>query len=115
MSQDCLFCHIASGATHTPFLLENDRVVVFRDRFPAAPVHLLIVPRLHIRSINDITPEHGDILADLILTGREMARRESVFETGYKLLFNVERGGGQTIFHVHLHLVGGWKGAVAHV
>ena len=108
-SKDCLFCNIAAGKTETPFLYENDNLVVFRDINPHAPVHLLIVPKRHIRSINDLTPTDETILAELIYTAREMAKQEGVSESGYKLLFNVERGGGQVIFHLHLHLMGGWE------
>ncbi len=95
METDCLFCKIVSGKTETAFLHENDRLVVFKDIRPHAPVHLLLVPRKHIRSINDLTDSDREILADLIVTAREMARRSGVDESGYKLLFNVERGEGR--------------------
>jgi histidine triad (HIT) family protein len=109
METDCLFCKISSGKTDTVFLHETDRLVVFSDIRPHAPVHLLIVPKKHIRSINDIGDTDQDLLADLILAAKEMATRSGVRESGYKLLFNVERGGGQVIFHLHLHLIGGWQ------
>ncbi len=109
MENDCLFCKISSGRMETPFLYENDRVVVFRDINPHAPVHLLIVPKRHIRSINDLTESDSDILAELIMVAKKMAGQENVAESGYKLLYNVEKGGGQVIFHLHLHLMGGWQ------
>jgi len=109
MEPDCLFCEISSGKTDTEFLYETDRLVVFRDIRPHAPVHLLIVPKKHIRSINDMEDADREILADLVLTAREMARRLEIQASGYKLFFNVERGGGQVIFHLHLHLLGGWQ------
>jgi len=109
METDCLFCKIASGQMETPFVYENDRVVVFRDINPHAPVHLLIVPRRHIRSINDLTESDSDILAELIMVAQQMAKQENVAQSGYKLLYNVEKGGGQVIFHLHLHLMGGWQ------
>ena len=109
MEKDCLFCKIAHGQMDTEFLFENENLVVFRDINPHAPVHLLIVPKRHIRSINDLTPEDNDILAELIVTAKAMAAKEQVNVTGYKLLFNVEKGGGQVIFHLHLHLMGGWE------
>lgn len=109
MEKDCLFCKIANGLMDTDFLYENDRLVVFRDINPHAPVHLLIVPRRHIRSINDLTEEDNALLAEMITTAQQMARKENVDTSGYKLLFNVEKGGGQVIFHLHLHLIGGWK------
>jgi histidine triad (HIT) family protein len=108
MEKDCLFCKIAHGQMETEFLYENERLVVFRDINPHAPVHLLIVPKRHIRSINDLVLEDSDILSEMILTAKEMAKKENVNESGYKLLFNVEKGGGQVIFHLHLHLIGGW-------
>lgn len=109
MSEDCLFCEIAAGRKGTEFLYEDDRMVVFRDINPHAPVHLLIVPKRHIRSINDIEDGDVDLLGRMNLTAREMAAKEGVAESGYKLLYNVESGGGQVIFHLHLHLLGGWK------
>ncbi|BBO66793.1 histidine triad nucleotide-binding protein [Desulfosarcina alkanivorans] len=109
MEIDCLFCKIANGQTATDFLFENDKLVVFRDINPHAPVHLLIVPKRHIRSINDLTEGDNAILAEMITTARRMAKKERVDASGYKLLFNVEKGGGQVIFHLHLHLIGGWK------
>lgn len=109
MDKDCLFCKIAHGQTDTEFLYEDDKLVVFRDIKPHAPVHILIVPKRHIRSVNDLTDDDREILADLFMAAREMARREGVADEGYKLLFNVERGGGQVIFHLHLHLLAGWK------
>ena len=109
MEKDCLFCKIANGETDTEFLFENDTVVVFRDINPHAPVHLLIVPKRHIRSINDLEPTDDTILAELIMVAKNMAAKEGVAESGYKLLYNVEKGGGQVIFHLHLHLMGGRK------
>ena len=109
MSHDCLFCKIVNREIPSEFLYEDDTYVVFKDINPAAPVHLLLVPKKHIRSINDLNPEDGDIISGLFLVAKEMAREQGVNESGYKLLFNVEKGGGQEIFHIHLHLIGGWK------
>lgn len=109
MEKDCLFCKIANNVIPTPFLYENDSAVVFRDIHPEAPVHILIVPKKHIRSLNDITEEDQDILGGLLLIAKDMAKTEGVDQSGYRVLTNVERGGGQVIFHLHLHLIGGWK------
>jgi histidine triad (HIT) family protein len=109
MEVDCLFCKISNGQTGTDLLFENDHLVVFRDINPHAPVHLLIVPKRHIRSVNDLTESDNQILAEMIMTARQMAKKEKVNASGYKLLFNVEKGGGQVIFHLHLHLIGGWN------
>ena len=109
MPHDCLFCRIVNGETDTEFLYETDTLVVFRDIHPQAPVHLLIVPKKHIRGINDLEDEDQAIVADLIMAAKEMARQKSVNKSGYRILFNVEKGGGQLIFHLHLHLIGGWR------
>lgn len=109
MEKDCLFCKIVQGKTETPFLFENDTVAVFRDINPHAPVHLLIVPKKHIRGINDLTEADRGIVAEALMTARNMAKEQGIDQSGYKLLFNVEKGGGQVIFHLHLHLLGGWR------
>jgi histidine triad (HIT) family protein len=108
MEMDCIFCQIAQGQTDTEMLYQSDMLVVFKDINPHAPVHLLIVPKKHIRSVNDITKADQEILAELIWVAKEMAKEHGVARSGYKLLYNVERGGGQVIFHLHLHLIGGW-------
>ncbi|MBW1987962.1 MAG: histidine triad nucleotide-binding protein [Deltaproteobacteria bacterium] len=109
MGEDCLFCKIAAGQMDTEFLRETDSLVVFKDIHPQAPVHLLIVPKKHIRSINDLEEEDRGIVADLLFTARKMAADQGIDKSGYRLFFNVERGGGQLVFHLHLHLIGGWK------
>jgi len=109
MSGDCLFCKIINREVPSEFLYEDDDYVVFKDINPAAPVHLLLVPKKHIRSMNDLKKEDGKIISGLFMIAREMAKEQGVNESGYKLLFNVEKGGGQMIFHIHLHLVGGWE------
>jgi len=109
MSSDCLFCKIISREVPTRFLYEDDDYVVFRDIKPAAPVHLLLVPKIHIRSINDLQKKEISIISGLFILARDMAKEQGVNTSGYKLLFNVEKGGGQVIFHIHLHLIGGWK------
>jgi histidine triad (HIT) family protein len=109
MSDGCLFCKIVNKEIPSEFLYEDDSYVVFKDINPAAPVHLLLVPKKHIRSINDLKEDDKDILAGLFIIAKDMAKEQGVNESGYKLFFNVEKGGGQVIFHIHLHLVGGWK------
>ena len=105
MPDDCLFCKISSGRTDTEFLYQTDTLVVFKDINPSARIHLLIVPKKHIRSINDITDDDRSILADLNFAARHMAGEMGVAQSGYRLFINVERGGGQVIFHLHMHLV----------
>jgi histidine triad (HIT) family protein len=108
MGKDCIFCQIAQGQTETEMLYQSDTLVVFKDINPHAPVHLLLVPKKHIRSVNDLTDADQEILAELILVAKEMAKEQGVDKSGYKLLYNVEKGGGQLMFHLHLHLIGGW-------
>jgi len=109
MTPECIFCDIVNGHTDTEVLYETDDLIVFKDINPHAPVHLLVVPKKHIRSINDLSPTDDVIVSALIAAGRHMAQESGVALSGYKLVFNVERGGGQMIFHLHLHLLGGWK------
>ena len=109
MKNDCIFCRIANGKVPKIFLYEDENIVVFKDINPCAPVHLLIVPKRHIRSINDITESDKEIISEMFIVGQDMAKKALVDRSGYKLLFNVEKGGGQEVFHLHLHLIGGWK------
>ena len=109
MEKDCLFCQIASGETSTEFLYQNENLVVFKDIHPQAPVHLLIVPKKHIRSVNDLTDDDREIISELMMAAKKMAKESGVSKSGYKVFINVERGGGQLIFHLHMHLIGGWR------
>ena len=108
MEENCLFCKISHGNSSTEILYENDTLVVFRDINPAAPIHLLIVPKKHIRSVNDLTAADQPILSEMVMVAKEMAVQQEVEKSGYRLFINVERGGGQVIFHLHMHLIGGW-------
>jgi histidine triad (HIT) family protein len=90
------------------FVYEDESVAVIKDIRPHAPVHLLIIPKKHIRSVNDLTEQDKDIVFNMILRARTVAQQQSIAQSGYKLVFNTERGGGQVIFHLHLHLLGGW-------
>lgn len=108
MDENCIFCQIVNGQKPAKFVHKNEKVVAFHDTNPEAPVHILIVPRKHIRSINDLTDEDRAVVADMFFVARDLAKQTNT-EKGYKLLLNVERGGGQLIWHVHLHLIGGWR------
>jgi len=108
MEKNCLFCQIVKGEKPADFVYQDDSLVVFKDIRPHAPVHLLIVPRKHIRSVNDLREEDKEIISDMIFKAKEIARGQEISESGYKLIFNIERGGGQVIFHLHMHLLGGW-------
>jgi histidine triad (HIT) family protein len=109
MSKGCIFCDIIDGISPADFIFKDDNLVAFKDIRPMAPVHVLIVPRKHIRGINDLGPDDDDLISRMIFSGKDIAKLSGINRSGYKLLFNVERGGGQIIFHLHLHLIGGWK------
>lgn len=104
---DCLFCKITAGEIISDTVYQDERVSVFRDIHPKAPVHLLVVPRVHIASIADLQAGQEDLTASLIYIAKEVAGAQGL--QGYKLLFNVGHAGGQVIDHLHLHLMGGWE------
>ncbi len=108
-NDDCIFCKIINNEIPTDFLYEDDQLVAFKDINPLAPIHLLLVPKKHIRSINDLDDSDTSIVSDLIMTAKNMAEKMSVNKSGYRIFFNVEKGGGQEVFHLHLHLIGGWE------
>jgi histidine triad (HIT) family protein len=105
--QNCLFCGIAAGTIPAQQVYADERVVAFRDRNPQAPVHVLVIPREHVRGIDDPAAENGELLAALIHAANEIARREGIAESGYRLIWNVGPNAGQSVFHLHLHVLGG--------
>ncbi|MBI4563187.1 MAG: histidine triad nucleotide-binding protein, partial [Planctomycetes bacterium] len=107
MPESCLFCKIASGHVPATIVVQDDDVVAFRDINPQAPTHVLVIPRRHIALLNDLTPQDGPIVAKLVQTAAEVARREGVDERGYRLVMNCNREAGQSVFHIHVHLLGG--------
>lgn len=104
---DCIFCKIANGEVESEAAWEDEDVKVFKDIHPKAPVHLLVVPKMHIQSIAHLEADHNDIISKLIYTAKHVAEKRGL--KGYKLVFNVGREGGQVIDHLHLHLLGGWE------
>jgi histidine triad (HIT) family protein len=108
MKEDCIFCQIVEGKMEADIVYQDETFVAFRDINPKAPVHILIVPRKHIVSINNITEENKGLMGEMFLVAQKVAQEMGVREKGYKLVFNVGRGGGQVIDHLHLHLLGGW-------
>ncbi|HSQ31900.1 MAG TPA: histidine triad nucleotide-binding protein [Gemmatimonadaceae bacterium] len=105
MADDCLFCRIVRGEIPATVVHKDDHVVAFRDINPQAPVHVVIVPREHVASLNDATD--AEMLGRLSLAASEIARREGVADSGYRTVVNTNRAAGQTVFHIHLHLLGG--------
>ncbi len=106
---DCLFCKIINKEIKSNIIVENEKAIVFEDINPKAPVHLLVAPKKHIPSINELEEKDKELIGDLVILAKESAKLVGIKDSGYKLVFHVGEGGGQEIFHVHLHLLGGWK------
>lgn len=104
---DCLFCKIAAGEIAAELVFKNDSVVAFRDINPQAPTHFLVIPRKHIATINEIAEDDRNLIGELYLVAAELARKEGFADEGYRVTMNCNEGAGQTVFHIHLHLLGG--------
>jgi histidine triad (HIT) family protein len=104
---DCLFCKIVEGKIPAKVVYQDDRSVAFRDINPQAPTHVVIVPKKHIASLNELTDEDGALVGHLHVAAQKIAHQEGIAERGYRTLFNTGKDAGQTVFHIHLHLVGG--------
>lgn len=103
---DCLFCGIVAKTIPATIVYEDENVVAFRDVTPKAPAHILIIPREHIASAADLTPAHDAVIAQLVRTAAAVARQEGL-DNGYRLVVNAGDDGGQTVHHLHVHLLGG--------
>ena len=103
---DCIFCRIAAGELPADIVHQDEHCVVFRDIHPRARVHLLVIPREHIESLNELTPEHSAVIAHMMLLLPELARQQGL-DHGFRTIINTGRGGGQEVFHLHIHLLGG--------
>ena len=104
---DCLFCKIVAGTIPSDLVHENERLLAFRDISPQAPVHVLIIPKEHLASLDGVDDRHGDLLGEMLLLARDLARSEGVAGDGYRTVMNTGDDGGQSVHHVHLHLLGG--------
>jgi histidine triad (HIT) family protein len=104
---DCLFCKFVSGEIEPQTVFEDDDVLAFRDINPQAPCHILIVPKKHISTLNDLTPENAELMGKLYLAAAKVAKQEGLDEAGYRTVINCNEQAGQTVFHIHLHLLGG--------
>ena len=105
--EDCLFCKIVAGELGTEFVYEDDRVVAFKDVNPQAPVHLLIVPRKHISTLTDLKDEDYELVGHIYKVANKLAEDNNIAEDGFRLVSNCGEQGGQTVFHIHFHLLGG--------
>lgn len=103
----CLFCRIVAGEIPSDIVHQDDAVVAFRDVNPQAPTHILLVPRRHIATLNDVTAADEPLLGRLERIAAQLAAREGIAEAGYRTVYNCNRGAGQSVFHLHLHLLGG--------
>ena len=104
---DCLFCKMVAGDIKPDTVYEDDSVLAFRDLNPQAPTHILVIPKTHIATINDLEPENEVLIGKLFLAARKIASDEGLADRGYRTLMNCNEEAGQTVFHIHLHLLGG--------
>jgi len=104
---DCIFCKIIEGEIPSEKVYEDEEIVAFKDIDPRAPVHVLVVPVEHIPTLNDIEPAKDALLGRMVLVATRIAREKGVAESGYRILMNCNKDGGQEVFHLHLHLIGG--------
>lgn len=107
MADDCLFCKISAGELSADIVRQTDSYVAFRDINPQAPTHVLVIPRKHISTLNDLDAENVGLIAELFLAAKEIASEERIADEGYRAVINCNAGAGQSVFHVHLHLLGG--------
>ncbi len=103
----CIFCDIVEKRRPSSSVYEDERFYAFRDVNPQAPTHILIVPRKHIATLNDLGDEDADLVGRLVLVAKELARKEAIDEKGYRLVWNCNLWAGQSVYHIHLHLMGG--------
>ena len=104
---DCLFCKIAAGDIPADVVFEDDEVIAINDIEPQAPTHVLVLPKHHIATINDLAADEAPLIGRLALTAQRIARERQIDSAGYRLVMNCNAGAGQTVFHIHMHLLGG--------
>ena len=105
--ETCLFCKIVKGDVPAEILYEDSFVIAFADLHPLAPVHLLVIPKEHIASVNDVTDAQRDVMGALIVAAKKLAQEKGIAQSGYKILIRTGADGGQEVPHIHLHLIGG--------
>jgi histidine triad (HIT) family protein len=109
MTDHCIFCKIVAREAHAEVVYSDEQVTAFRDIHPVAPTHILIVPNQHIESVNALGPEDEPLVGHLFTVAGKLAREEGIHHRGYRLIVNTGADGGQTVFHLHLHLIGGQR------
>jgi histidine triad (HIT) family protein len=104
---ECLFCKIINREINATIVYEDERVVAFNDINPQGPTHVLVVPRRHIASLNDLAPDDDQIVGEMVRRGAAIAKQRGISAGGFRTVFNTNRDAGQTVFHIHLHVIGG--------
>lgn len=104
---DCIFCKIAQGVIKTDFLFEDEDLVAFRDLNPQAPTHVLVIPKRHIERVNDLKSEDAQLAGKMTLAAASIAKELGIAHDGYRLVMNCNGQGGQEVYHLHMHLLGG--------
>lgn len=104
---DCLFCKMVAGDISPDTVYEDDEVLAFRDINPQAPTHVLVVPKRHISTINDLNADDAELVGKLYLAAQQVAAKDGIAEDGYRTVMNCNAGAGQSVFHIHLHVLGG--------
>ncbi|MGD2074202.1 MAG: histidine triad nucleotide-binding protein [Gammaproteobacteria bacterium] len=104
---DCLFCKMVSGEIEPDKVYEDEAVLAFRDIDPQAPTHVLVVPKEHVSTLNELDRDSAGLIGKMMLAATEVAKREGIAEPGYRTVLNCNEQGGQSVFHIHLHLLGG--------
>ena len=105
--EECLFCKIVDKKIPAEILFESEKLLAFKDIDPQAPVHILIIPKEHITTTNDLNSNHKQLVGDILLTAKSLASKYDIAEEGYRMVFNCNKKGGQAVYHIHLHLLGG--------
>ena len=104
---DCLFCKILAGEVPSDKVYEDEHLLAFKDIYPKAPYHVLIIPKKHIATLNDLDDEDTELVGRMMQAAKHLAKKEGFADDGYRVMMNCDEGGGQIIFHMHLHLMGG--------
>ena len=104
---DCIFCKIVTGEIPSSQVYNDDQVIAFRDINPVAPIHILIIPKRHMPSVNDLSENDELLMGHLLVTAKKIAEQEGIAQSGYRLIINTGPDGRQEVFHLHLHLLGG--------
>ncbi len=105
--EECLFCRIVDKEIPAEIVFESDKLLAFKDIDAQAPIHILIIPKEHITTTNELSKKHKELIGDILLTAKKLAFEYDIAEDGYRMVFNCNKNGGQAVYHIHLHLLGG--------